>query len=80
MVALFDADADNWNDDQVADFALDDELVELLDEVFLNAVPAARRLLRLLQERGWTGWTKLERTRNPHNGPPSTTTDPRRNL
>jgi len=33
----------------------------LLDEVFVNAVPVARRLLRLLEDRGWTGWTKLER-------------------
>jgi hypothetical protein len=38
----------------------------LLDEVFVNAVPIARRLLRLLEERGWTGWTQLERI-----GPPS---------
>ena len=29
-------------------------LVALLDEVFVNAVPIARRLLRLLEERGWT--------------------------
>jgi hypothetical protein len=29
--------------------------------VFINAVPVARQLLRLLEERGWTGWTKLER-------------------
>ena len=44
------------------DFDLDDELVALLDEVFVNAVPVARRLMRLLEARGWTGWTKLERT------------------
>ena len=46
---------------QIADFTLDDELAALLDEVFVNAVPVARWLLRLLEERGWTGWTKLER-------------------
>lgn len=45
----------------MAEFALDDELVTLLDEVFLNAVPVARRLLGLLEERGWTGWTRIER-------------------
>ena len=44
------------------DFALDDDLVELLDSVFLNSVPIAPRLLELLQKRGWTGWTRLERT------------------
>jgi DNA-binding transcriptional MerR regulator len=62
LVALFEEDAEFWTEDQVADFALDDELVALLDEVFVNAVPVARRLRRLLEERGWTGWTKLERT------------------
>jgi DNA-binding transcriptional MerR regulator len=61
LAAMIENDAEQWSEDQVADFALDDELVALLDEVFVNAVPVARRLLRLLEERGWTGWTKLER-------------------
>jgi DNA-binding transcriptional MerR regulator len=61
LVAMIEEDAQHWTEDQLADFALDDELVALLDEVFVNAVPAARRLLHLLEERGWTGWTKLER-------------------
>jgi DNA-binding transcriptional MerR regulator len=61
LVAMIEMDAKQWSEDQVADFALDDELATLLDEVFLNAVPIAGRLLRLLEERGWTGWTKLER-------------------
>lgn len=66
LVAMFEEDVEYWNEDQVADFALDDELVALLDEVFVNAMPCARRLLRLLEERGWRGWTQLERI-----GPPS---------
>lgn len=66
LVAMFEEDVEYWNEDQVADFALDDELVALLDEVFVNAVPCARKLLRLLEERGWRGWTQLERI-----GPPS---------
>jgi DNA-binding transcriptional MerR regulator len=61
LVAMFDKDAERWSEDQVADFDLDDELVELLDEVFVSAVPVARTLLHLLEQRGWTGWTKLER-------------------
>lgn len=65
LVAMFEEDAEHWNDDQAADFDLDDKLVALLDEVFINAVPIARRLLRLLEERGWTGWTKLERISIP---------------
>lgn len=61
LVALIEDHARYWSEDQMADFALDDELVTLLDEVFVNAVPVARRLLCLIEERGWTGWTKLER-------------------
>jgi DNA-binding transcriptional MerR regulator len=65
MVAMFEEDAEHWYEDQNADFGLDDKLVALLDEVFVNAVPCARRLLRLLEERGWTGWTRLERIDPP---------------
>jgi DNA-binding transcriptional MerR regulator len=65
LVAMFEDDAQRWSDDEVPEFDLDDELVALLDEVFVNAVPIARTLLRLLEERGWTGWTKLERVSPP---------------
>jgi hypothetical protein len=65
LVAMFEEDADHWSEDEVAAFALDDELVALLDEIFVKAVPCARRLLWLLEERGWTGWTKLERIDTP---------------
>jgi hypothetical protein len=58
---MFEADAEHWSDDPPADFSLDDDLVALLDEVYVNAVSVARTLLSLLEERGWTGWTKLER-------------------
>ena len=61
LVAMFEASAEVESDDQLAEFDLDADLVELLDEVFVNAVPVAGQLLRLLTERGWTGWTKLER-------------------
>ena len=65
LVAMIEADADSWTDEQLAEFPIDDELVELLDEVFVTAVPVARRLLSLIEDRGWTGWTKLERIRPP---------------
>lgn len=60
LVALIDASSQDWegHEDQ---FELDDDLVDLLDEVFLESLPIARRLLELLEERGWTGWTRLER-------------------
>ncbi|UUW91076.1 MerR family transcriptional regulator [Nocardioides sp. WV_118_6] len=43
------------------DVPIPDSLVALLDSVFLDLVPVAPRLMALLEERGWTGWTKLER-------------------
>jgi DNA-binding transcriptional MerR regulator len=36
-----------------------DDLVELLDAAFLESFPCAVRLLELLEERGWTGWTNI---------------------
>jgi DNA-binding transcriptional MerR regulator len=66
LVGLIEETTERWDDyEGAADFALDDELVELLDSVFLDAVPVAARLLRLLEERGWTGWTRLERIDPP---------------
>jgi DNA-binding transcriptional MerR regulator len=61
LVAMFEADADSWSEEQDDHFGLDPELVTLLDEVFINTLPIARTLLRLLEQRGWTGWTQLER-------------------
>lgn len=43
------------------DVPIPDSLVALLDSVFVDLVPMAPRLIALLEERGWTGWTKLER-------------------
>ena len=38
-----------------------DDLVALLDAAFLESFPCAPRLLSLLEERGWTGWTDIRR-------------------
>jgi len=43
------------------DHQMPDELAELLDAVFLESVPIAPRLIERLEERGWRGWTKMER-------------------
>jgi len=61
LVAQFEAtDETEWTA-----FAEDDgfsvDLAALLDSMFVDQVPIARELLRLIEERGWTGWTKLER-------------------
>ena len=45
------------------DGGMPDDLVALVDEWFLSLVPVGRELMRLIEERGWTGWTRLERTR-----------------
>jgi len=45
----------------VGEFELDDQMVELLDSIFVESVPVASKLLTLLEARGWTGWTRLER-------------------
>ncbi|GGR45291.1 DNA-binding transcriptional MerR regulator [Nocardioides luteus] len=37
------------------------ELVSLLDAMFVEQVPVARDLMRLVEKRGYTGWTQLER-------------------
>ena len=69
LASMFDEEATRWTDEHGADFTLDDQLVTLLDEVFVNAVPCAPRLLRLLEERGWRGWTQLEPIEPPPNTP-----------
>jgi DNA-binding transcriptional MerR regulator len=40
---------------------ISDDLIALLDAAFLESIPCAARLLELLEERGWTGWTNIER-------------------
>ncbi len=40
----------------------DDSLVSLLDSAMLESGPAAARLREVLEERGWRGWTRIERT------------------
>lgn len=40
---------------------LDDQFADLLDAAAVESSPAAKRLLAILQERGWKGWTRIER-------------------
>ncbi|WP_018178512.1 MerR family transcriptional regulator [Jongsikchunia kroppenstedtii] len=60
VTALEVADAANPKSSDV-EGGLPEDLAKLLDELFLELVPAAPRFLRLLEERGWTGWTNLKR-------------------
>ncbi|MCA5894722.1 MerR family transcriptional regulator [Isoptericola sp. NEAU-Y5] len=53
--------AEDVGEDQVDDVDLEPSLVTLMDSLAFDTVPPARRLIELLTERGWTGWTRLER-------------------
>lgn len=43
------------------DDRIDDRFVDLLDETTAETSPVARRLLSILEARGWRGWTRIER-------------------
>lgn len=60
LAELFDEAAANGLLDQ-QDLTMDDDVfVNLLDSM-ADAHPAIQRLRELLEERGWTGWTRVER-------------------
>jgi len=40
---------------------ISDDLIALLDAAFVESFPCAPRLFKLLEERGWTGWTNIRR-------------------
>jgi DNA-binding transcriptional MerR regulator len=40
---------------------LDDQFVDLLDATMVESSPGAKRLVAILEERGWRGWTRIER-------------------
>ena len=46
---------------ETGDDGLDDQLVALLDATTVESAPAGRRLLHILEQRGWRGWTRIER-------------------
>jgi DNA-binding transcriptional MerR regulator len=58
LEAAFAEQPDAWAEQNEL---MSDDLAALLDSVFLDSVPAAPRLMERLEERGWRGWTKLER-------------------
>jgi hypothetical protein len=39
----------------------DDQFVDLLDSTMAESSPGAERLVAILAERGWKGWTRIER-------------------
>jgi DNA-binding transcriptional MerR regulator len=59
--------ADEQGEFYVDDTGIEPPFAELLDTHVFDTLPPARRLIELLKNRGWTGWTKLERV-NPARG------------
>jgi hypothetical protein len=46
---------------EVGTDGFDDAFVDLLDAAAIDSSPLAERLLEILEERGWRGWTRIER-------------------
>ncbi len=65
MTRAFES-SDVYNEDFAA---IDDQFVDFLDTTALDAAPIARRLHSMLQERGWKGWTRIERIDEPNCSP-----------
>lgn len=53
------ADEEEWEQQDAGH--MDQRLVALLDSIFLSSTAIAPRVLALLEERGWRGWTQLKR-------------------
>ncbi|MCZ9349180.1 MerR family transcriptional regulator [Streptomyces mutabilis] len=66
--------ADEQGEWYVDDTGIEPPFAELLDTHVFDTLPSARRLIELLSERGWTGWTKLERV-HPPRGPAGSSSD-----
>ena len=65
LVSLLEADEPTDPAGFDAPDEIGDDLAALLDSVFLDSVPMGRRLMTLLEQRGWTGWTKNRRISRP---------------
>ncbi|MEV4018398.1 MerR family transcriptional regulator [Nonomuraea angiospora] len=57
--------AEEQGDDYVDVAGVEPPFVQLMDDLAFDSAPPARRLIELLKERGWTGWTRLERVDPP---------------
>jgi DNA-binding transcriptional MerR regulator len=49
----------------LSEIAHDDLPFDLLDNLAVETDPRAERLIQLMRERGWSGWTRLERLAEP---------------
>ncbi|WP_223291240.1 MerR family transcriptional regulator [Streptomyces avicenniae] len=61
LAVLLTRMAEEHGEGYVDDTGVEPPFATLMDALAFDAAPPARRLAELLRERGWTGWTKLER-------------------
>jgi len=64
LAALFEQ-ADAAGELNLDEMAKDDLGVDLLDSLALESEPRIQRMFDLLRERGWVGWTRVERLAEP---------------
>lgn len=62
MVELLEDSAARGDLDRQSEEMADDAFVSLIDSYATGSHPVVQRLQALLAERGWTGWSRLERT------------------
>ncbi|MEU0389369.1 MerR family transcriptional regulator [Streptomyces chartreusis] len=69
--------ADERGDEYLGDPAgVEPALAELMDRLVFDTVPSTRRLIELLEQRGWAGWTTLRRADPARTAPRSYSTPP----
>lgn len=72
MSALLEQAADNGELDRQDELIPDASFIRLMDSFADASHPAVARLRELIAERGWTGWTRIERREPDASRPPST--------
>ena len=65
MAELAEEFAERGELDQQNEEMSDDTFVALLDSFAVDAHPVVERLQELMAERGWVGWTRIERATEP---------------
>ncbi|GAA2304310.1 MerR family transcriptional regulator [Streptomyces violaceusniger] len=61
LAAYLTGMAEERGEDYIDGVDIEPPLVRVMDTLVFETVPAARRLIELLRQRGWTGWTKVGR-------------------
>jgi DNA-binding transcriptional MerR regulator len=65
MAEMAEQSADRGDLDRQNEELSDDTFIGLVDSYAFDAHPMVERLQQLLAERGWTGWSRMERAADP---------------